>query len=152
MIAVLVVGILALNFLDLSKFVQSVINNPSAIVNPSTNAGPDRTTTTTQATTTERSTTTQTGSQNVQSGESTPSQVTLEIKSWGFNPDTVSLVKGSTASWTNKDSVKHTITGEGYFDSKDIQPGATWSYTFNTPGTYKYSCKYSGFMGTVVIE
>jgi plastocyanin len=71
-----------------------------------------------------------------------PSIVTLEIKSWGFNPDAITIAKGSTATWTNKDGEKHTVTSSGNFDSGDIAAGGSWSYTFNSIGVYEYSCKY----------
>jgi plastocyanin len=88
----------------------------------------------------------------VNTGTFQPSAVTLEIKSWGFNPNTVTLLKGSTATWTNKDSVTHTVTSAGNFDSGDIAAGASWTYTFNKAGTFEYSCKYhSSMTGKVVI-
>lgn len=88
----------------------------------------------------------------VDTGTFQPSVVTLEIKSWGFNPSTVTLLKGSTATWTNLDSVVHTVTSTGNFDSGDIAAGKPWTHTFNSAGTFEYSCKYHLSMkGAVVI-
>jgi len=113
-------------------------------------------TTTTQATVTTAATTTagtsgQTPTTVVNTGTFQPSAVTLEIKSWGFNPNTVTLLKGSTATWTNKDSVKHTVTSAGNFDSGDIAAGASWPYTFNKAGTFEYNDKYNPSMKAKVV-
>jgi plastocyanin len=88
----------------------------------------------------------------IDTGEFQPSTVTLEIKSWGFNPDRITLMKGSTATWENKDGATHTVTSAGNFDSGDITAGNSWTHTFNTVGTFEYSCKYhSSMKATVVI-
>jgi len=112
-------------------------------------------TTTTQAAATTTTTTVSTPGQTpttvVNTGTFQPSAVTLEIKSWGFNPNTVILLKGSTATWTNKDGVKHTVTSAGNFDSGDIAAGASWTYTFNKAGTFEYSCKYNPSMTAKVV-
>jgi len=107
---------------------------------------------TTTAQSTETTTQTNTGAQTttVATGSFQPSSVTLEIKSWGFNPDVVTLLKGSTATWTNKDSATHTVTGSG-FDSGDIASGKSWSHTFSTAGTFEYSCKHHPSMTAKVI-
>jgi plastocyanin len=44
--------------------------------------------------------------------------------------------------WTNDDGVQHTVTSvpQGAFDSGPIDPGKTYSYTFNQAGTFEYSC------------
>lgn len=80
-----------------------------------------------------------------------PSTVTLEIKSWGYNPNRVTLLKGSTATWTNLDTVTHTATSTGNFDSGDIAAGKSWTYTFNKAGTFEYSCKYHPSMTATVV-
>lgn len=49
---------------------------------------------------------------------------------------------GTTVTWTNDDpGVMHTVTAaDGSFDSGMLQAGATWSHTFDTPGTFDYFC------------
>jgi plastocyanin len=79
--------------------------------------------------------------------------VTLEIKSWGYNPNVITISKGSTATWTNKDGEVHTVTSAGNFDSGDIAAGGSWQYTFNAVGTYEYSCKYHpSLTGKVIVN
>jgi plastocyanin len=56
-----------------------------------------------------------------------------------FAPINVTVKTGETVMWTNNDTVTHTVTGTD-FDSGDIAPGATYSHTFATPGTFTYKC------------
>lgn len=68
---------------------------------------------------------------------------------------TVILGKNATVAWDNKDTSIHTVTAtDGSFDSGNVKPGASWSYTFTTPGTFTYYCIYhSAWMkGTVVVK
>ena len=72
----------------------------------------------------------------------TPAPVSVDIKSSTFVPVTVGISKGTTVMWTNDDGVQHTVTSvpQGAFDSGPIDPGKTYSYTFNQAGTFEYSC------------
>ena len=67
--------------------------------------------------------------------------VNVNITNLNFVPTTVYVPIGKTVIWTNNDDVIHTITSvTGSFDSGSIDPGTTYSYTFNQTGTYEYSC------------
>lgn len=77
--------------------------------------------------------------------------VTLEIKNWGFNPNVITISKGSTAKWANLDSKVHTVTSSGNFDSGDIPAGGTWTYTFSKAGTFNYNDKYDPSMQAMVV-
>ena len=72
-----------------------------------------------------------------------------------YIPATITVIVGqnNTVSFVNKDSAVHTVTADdGSFNSGDIAQGATWTYTFNTPGTFTYHCIYHQWMkGTVVV-
>jgi len=71
----------------------------------------------------------------------TPAPVSVAIKSYTFVPDIVEISKGTTVIWTNDDSVPHTVTSiSGAFDSGNIDPGKSYSYTFNQAGPFEYSC------------
>ncbi len=71
----------------------------------------------------------------------TPASVSVNIKGYTFVPDTVTIPKGTTVTWTNGDSVSHTVTSiSGEFDSGSIDPGKTYSFTFNQGGTFEYGC------------
>jgi plastocyanin len=78
----------------------------------------------------------------------------------GYAPDKITLVVGvnNTVTWTNADTAAHTVTsvtvpsGATSFDSGNMDPGATFTYTFATPGTYTYHCSYHSWMtGTVTV-
>jgi plastocyanin len=68
-----------------------------------------------------------------------------------FNPANITVTPGTTVCWTNRGQVAHTVTATGgAFNSGNMNPGATFSFTFNTPGSYGYLCAYHPEMvGTV---
>lgn len=71
----------------------------------------------------------------------TPAPVSIAIKSSTFTPNIVEISKGTTVTWTNDDGVPHTVTSvSGAFDSGNIDPGKTYSYTFNQAGPFEYRC------------
>jgi VCBS repeat-containing protein len=71
-----------------------------------------------------------------------------------FDPLTITVNTGTTITWTNKDVYGHTVTSDtGLFDSGTIDASGTFSYTFNTAGTFPYHCKVESTMtGTVVVK
>ncbi|MEM0117237.1 MAG: cupredoxin domain-containing protein [Conexivisphaerales archaeon] len=76
------------------------------------------------------------------------------VSSLYYNPPIIKVVIGvnNTVTWKNIDTAAHTVTDvNGSFDSGNIAPGATWSYTFNVPGVYEYYCTYHLWMGGEVI-
>jgi len=65
----------------------------------------------------------------------------VTIKNFAFGPASLSVVAGSTVTWTNDDSAAHTATADdGSFDSASIAPGSTFSQTFDTAGMFAYHC------------
>jgi plastocyanin len=73
-----------------------------------------------------------------------------------YEPAHAVLVIGlnNSVTFVNEDSVVHTVTAtDKSFDSGDIKGGATWSYTFSTPGNYSYYCIYHSWMkGTITVK
>ena len=66
---------------------------------------------------------------------------TVSIKDFSFEPGSISVAVGSTVTWTNNDTTSHTVTADdGSFDAGTLAPGATFSHTFDTPGTFSYHC------------
>ncbi len=87
---------------------------------------------------------------------SKPVTKSVTIVGMTFSPATVTVPVGSTIIWTNsKDNVAHTATatsGPVKFDSKNLDPGKTYRFTFTKAGTYKYDCTYHPFMiGTIIV-
>ena len=69
-----------------------------------------------------------------------------------FSPASLTVNAGYTVMWSNSSSLPHTVTASGAFDSGILMPGATYSYTFSSPGTYSYTCiLHSGMVGTVTV-
>ncbi len=76
---------------------------------------------------------------------------TVEIKGFAFNPDTLTIQKGTTVTWTNKDSAPHTVTGDT-FGSETLSQGQAFGYTFNEAGTFEYQCHiHPGMRGKVIV-
>ena len=65
------------------------------------------------------------------------------ITSSSFSPVRAQVVVGTTITWINQDNAVHTVSSfDDSFDSGDIKPGGTFSYTPPDPGTRGYRCKY----------
>ena len=64
---------------------------------------------------------------------------TVNIRSTGFAPRTVTVAGGDTVQWKNVDTVNHqVVANNGSFASNTIQPKKTYSKRFDIPGTYGY--------------
>lgn len=75
----------------------------------------------------------------------------VEIKSFSFQPDSITVQAEATVSWVNRDSVDHTVTSEdGTFNSGNIMSGGEFKFTFTKPGTYNYHCSIHPSMTGVV--
>jgi plastocyanin len=77
----------------------------------------------------------------------------VSIVDFAFQPASIEVPAGSTVTWTNSGAAAHTVTADnGAFDSGQLEPGASFSQTFTTPGTYTYHCEIHPRMtGTVVV-
>lgn len=90
----------------------------------------------------------------------TPAANEVFIQNISFSPKSITVTAGTTVKWTNKDNVSHTVTSgtpnspNGTFDSGNLGNGATFSYLFNTKGTFPYYCKLHQdvMTGTVVVQ
>lgn len=76
----------------------------------------------------------------------------ISIQNGAFNPAVVTVMQSGTVLWVNNDNEQaHTVTADnGSFDSGDIQPGGTFTFTFNVVGPHTYRCKYHKEMEGVV--
>jgi len=80
------------------------------------------------------------------------------ISNFAFRPSVITIPKGSTVTWVNRDAVPHGVVSglsgqpSGIFDSGVINLKGSYSYTFNQPGTYPYFCEPHPYMrGTIVV-
>lgn len=76
------------------------------------------------------------------------------IQGRAFNPATITVTAGTTITWTNKDGVNHTVTSTtALFDSGTIANNGTYSHTFNSTGTFTYTCTiHPDMAGTVIVN
>jgi plastocyanin len=101
------------------------------------------------------------------------SQATVEMGVFDYRPEGVSIKAGQTVRFINNSTSTHNVTdlprpskdtgsphadqlpsGEKSFDSGDIDPQRSWEYRFNTPGTYRFHCRYhdkDGMSGVVTV-
>jgi plastocyanin len=65
-----------------------------------------------------------------------------------FVPKFISIPIQSIVTWTNHDSIYHTVTSdeEGLFDSGPLSPGDTIDNAFDTPGEFGYHCSIHPWM------
>ena len=69
-----------------------------------------------------------------------------------FDPPQINVPTGSIVSWTNADSIQHTVTSDeqGLFDAGPISPGDTFENVFDSAGEFGYHCAIHPFMTGVV--
>ncbi len=79
----------------------------------------------------------------------------VTIENFAFSSDDITVKKGTTVTWTNKDSAAHTVTaddGNGP-NSQTLAQGDSYSFKFDKAGTFKYHCQiHSSMTGTVTVE
>jgi len=67
------------------------------------------------------------------------------IRARAFDPATITIKQGTTVTWKNEDTITHhvvhspDVSHEKLFDSGQLSPGQSFSYTFTEKGQYKYS-------------
>jgi len=77
----------------------------------------------------------------------------IAIKDFAFAPGTATVAPGSTVTWTNGDGAAHTVTFDDGTGSGNLASGATFSRTFDAPGTYAYVCSiHSSMKGEIVVK
>jgi plastocyanin len=68
---------------------------------------------------------------------------TVTIDATAYSPKTVTVAVGDEVVWVNKDVLVHTVTArDGGYDSRDIPPGGSWSFTPKGAGLFPYHCSY----------
>ncbi len=98
--------------------------------------------------------------QNNVANEAVPAQVV--VNGVGFNPAVVKVKRGEGVTWINKDPTPHQIIssqpntpGVASFNSVEtLSQGDSYTYTFESPGTYEYGDKVEAtkYKGTIIVE
>lgn len=87
-----------------------------------------------------------------------------------YAPNTLRVERGTTVTWENTSPIIHTVTldpdragdaasvsvpeGARPFNSGEMEPGETFSHTFEVPGEFLYFCvphEAAGMIGTIVV-
>ena len=95
------------------------------------------------------------GCQMSNSTSNNPDSVSIVDNS--FQPAALTVKSGTSVTWKNNGTTIHTVTNGtptggtvgDIFDSGSLQPGQTFSVTFNSPGTINYFCRIHGTMGMI---
>ena len=84
---------------------------------------------------------------------------TVSMQGQSFSPVELHVVPGTTVTWTNDSEVGHTVTADdNAYDSGNVEPGDSFSMTFDTPGRYQYYCiphgspGLHGMAGVIVVD
>ena len=95
-------------------------------------------------------------------------QVSIPLDAWNpdnadtaFSPKVIQVAQGTTVTWSNDDSVLHTVTAgssdgqvgtpSGVFDSGDLLSGESFSFTFDEVGEFPYYCIPHPWMSGMVL-
>ncbi len=77
----------------------------------------------------------------------------VSVKGMAFSPSSLTVKKGTKVTWKNNDSIAHTVTGDnGGPNSNTLSAGDSYSFTFNTVGSFPYHCNFHpSLTGTVKV-
>ena len=74
----------------------------------------------------------------------------ITIKNFLYQPVTLTVPVGATVTWTQLDEIPHTVTSGRagaedagtVFDDTETKVNQAFSFTFGSPGTYAYFCRF----------
>jgi amicyanin len=84
-----------------------------------------------------------------------PTAASVSISGFAFGPATLTVKKGATVTWTNRDTAPHTVTSDSgsVLGSDTLKTGQSYSATFTEAGTFSYHCAFHPMMkATIVVE
>jgi plastocyanin len=88
-------------------------------------------------------------------GKAPATTAAVKIQNFQFVPQTITVKVGGTVTWTNLDTVGHSVESNtgAWTTSKVLNKGQTFSHTFTKAGTFPYICGVHNYMtGTVKVE
>ena len=76
------------------------------------------------------------------------------IKDFMFSPMALTTKVGVPVTWVNQDDEPHTVVSDsGAFKSGGLDTNESFSYKFDKPGTYHFTCSiHPRMVGTVVVQ
>jgi plastocyanin len=82
-----------------------------------------------------------------------PARHQVVIEAVAYAPAVLSVHRGDTVVWVNRDPFPHTVTAAGTFDSGAIAAGASWKYVATKAGAFDYLCTlHPNMKGTLKVE
>ncbi|HBH46707.1 MAG TPA: plastocyanin [Candidatus Jacksonbacteria bacterium] len=76
----------------------------------------------------------------------------ISIQNFAFDPATLTVKAGTTVVWTNDDQAPHRIKSTA-FNSENLNTGDTYSFKFETAGTFDYICSlHPSMQGKIIVE
>lgn len=80
-----------------------------------------------------------------------PKTHTVTMESMRFQPGDLTVTRGDTIVWVNKDLVPHTATSKsGGFDSQLVAADKSWRFTVQKKGDFAYVCTFHPTMTAVL--
>jgi plastocyanin len=94
------------------------------------------------------------GPRSVATAEEKPKTNAVTIDNFSFAPMQLEIPAGTQVTWINKDDVPHTVVSLDHkFKSRALDTDESFSFTFQTPGTYEYFCSVHPKMtGKIVVK
>ena len=76
------------------------------------------------------------------------------VKDFMFAPMSLTVAAGSTVTWANLDDEPHTVVSDtGLFRSGALDTNETFSFKFDKPGMYHFTCSiHPRMVGTIVVQ
>lgn len=86
--------------------------------------------------------------------ENQPAAISITIDNFSFTPKEITVSKGTTVTWINRDDVPHTVVStERKFKSRALDTDEKFSFTFSDTGAYGYFCSVHPVMtGKVIVK
>ena len=78
--------------------------------------------------------------------------IEVQIAGFAFSPAAI-ITAGTTVTWTNEDSTPHKVVADdGSFISGTLNPGDTFSFTFQNAGIFSYHCGiHASMKGSITV-
>ena len=88
------------------------------------------------------------------SAAGTPDPTRIVMKDFMFVPMGLTINAGSTVTWANTDDEPHTVVSDtGLFRSGAIDTNESFSFKFDKPGIYHFTCSiHPRMVGTIVVQ
>jgi plastocyanin len=83
-----------------------------------------------------------------------PDSNRIVVKDFMFTPNSLTIKAGSSVTWANLDDEPHNVVSDaGLFRSGAMDTNESFSFKFDKPGTYHFTCSiHPRMVGTIVVQ